>query len=71
MNPINPRKLKGSKWTAMHPKNKEKHFVVTEVEYDEDGAVVECILQAIMTQRESNIDWYELKDPTRWRQGWK
>jgi tryptophan-rich hypothetical protein len=71
MNPINPRKLESSKWTAVHPQNREKHFLVTEVEFDEDGAVVECVVQAVMTKRESIIDWRDLKDSSIWRQGWK
>lgn len=29
MNPINPQKLLGSKWTAVHPRDREKHFIVT------------------------------------------
>ncbi|HCH4279606.1 TPA: TIGR02450 family Trp-rich protein [Vibrio parahaemolyticus] len=39
MNKIHPKKLLHSKWTATSPKNKEKHFVVTEMELDEDGNV--------------------------------
>ena len=31
MNRINPAKLLHSKWTAVEPKNKEKHFLVVEV----------------------------------------
>ena len=30
MNPLNPKKLLNSKWTAVKPRNKEKHFLVTE-----------------------------------------
>ena len=30
-NQINPKKLRLSKWTAVNPKNKEKHFLVTKV----------------------------------------
>ena len=71
MNSINPRKLKSSKWTAVHPRNREKHFLVSEVEFDEDGVVVECVVQAVMTKRESIIDWRDLKDSSIWRQGWK
>ncbi len=71
MNSINPRKLKSSKWTAVHPQDREKHFLVTEVEFDEDGVVVECVVQAVMTKRESIIDWRDLKDSSIWRQGWK
>ena len=39
MNRINPKKLFRSKWTAVSPMKKEKHFMVTEVEFDE-GEVV-------------------------------
>ena len=35
MNKINPKKLLNSKWTAVKPTNKEKHFLVTEIEFDE------------------------------------
>lgn len=71
MNQISPKKLLNSKWTAVKPKNKEKHFIVTEVEYDDDKNVVLCILQAVMTKRQSEIDWRELKDEDAWRSGWK
>ena len=41
MNRINPAKLLLSKWTAARPRNKEKHFLVTELFRDEDGTVLE------------------------------
>lgn len=71
MNPINPAKLLHSKWTATQPQQKEKHFMVIKVTYDEAGRVEECLLQAVMTQREFAIHWRDLKDPTHWRQGWQ
>ena len=40
MNNINPGKLLNSKWTAVNPVNKEKHFLVTEIALDEEGEVV-------------------------------
>ena len=43
MNKLNPKKLYNSKWTAFPAINKEKHFIIVEVEFDEDGNVVECI----------------------------
>ncbi|WP_416885338.1 TIGR02450 family Trp-rich protein [Marinospirillum sp.] len=70
MNPVRPNKLQLSKWTALQPRHKEKHFLVTQVEYDEEGQVTLCLLEAIMSKREYSIDWTELKDATRWRQGW-
>ncbi|HCH3757943.1 hypothetical protein CGI29_01625 [Vibrio parahaemolyticus] len=71
MNRIHPKKLLRSKWTATSPKNKEKHFVVTEMELDEDGNVVKCVIEAVMSKREQAMNWQDLKDPELWRQGWK
>lgn len=70
MNNINPRKLLHSKWTAMNPSNKEKHFLVTEVEFNEEGEVIHCLLEAVFTNRSEPIDWAELKDENSWLQGW-
>ena len=41
MNRINPAKLLLSKWTAARPRNKEKHFLVTELFRDDEGTVLE------------------------------
>ena len=71
MNKIHPKKLLHSKWTAASPKNKEKHFVVTEMELDEEGNVVKCVIEAVMSKREQEMNWQELKDSELWRQGWK
>ena len=71
MNPINPKKLLHSKWTAVQPVNKEKHFMVTEVEFDEEGEVVDCVIEAVMSKRTESIDWTVLKNTDNWRQGWK
>lgn len=71
MNQINPKKLLRSKWTAVTPMNKEKHFIVTEVEFDEEGAVVMCLLEAIISHRATETRWQDLKDIEQWKQGWK
>lgn len=70
MNPINPKKLHNSKWTAVQPQNKEKHFIITEVEFDDVGAVIYCEIEAVLTKRSSAINWRDLKDPQQWRSGW-
>ncbi|WP_246616506.1 TIGR02450 family Trp-rich protein [Thaumasiovibrio subtropicus] len=70
-NRINRAKLANSKWTAVAPVRREKHFMVTEVEYDEEGLVVSCSLEAIISKTPYLIDWQELKDTTKWLQGWK
>ena len=71
MNQINPRKLLNSKWTAINPDGKEKHFLVTEVEYDEEDRVVHCLILAVLSKRETSIDWRKLKDAAQWTHGWK
>lgn len=71
LNKISPKKLLNTKWTAVSPLNKEKHFIITEVEYDEDAAVVSCIIEAIMSKRSVQIQWRDLKDIKQWVQGWK
>ena len=70
MNQVNPKKLLNSKWTAVTPCNKEKHFIIIQVEYDEEGLVIECIIQAVMTKRDRSIEWRGLKDTKHWQQGW-
>lgn len=70
MNRINPRKLLLSKWTAAHPQNREKHFLVTELIRDEEGTVLEVELQAVLTQRSERMDWRTLQDNENWVLGW-
>ena len=71
MNRINPKKLLHSKWTAVAPVNREKHFMITDVEVDEEGQVIACEIGAVLSRRQMQIDWSELKDDARWLQGWK
>ncbi|MFT5032074.1 MAG: tryptophan-rich hypothetical protein [Bacteroidia bacterium] len=71
MNNINPRKLLGSKWTAVNPSNKEKHFLVSDVEFDEEELVISCSIEAVMSKRTIAIDWHELKNYNNWIHGWK
>lgn len=70
MNRINPKKLLNSKWTAVTPVNREKHFMITEMEFEED-VVVRCVLEAVMTKRSHDIDWHDLTDNSLWKMGWK
>lgn len=71
MNQINPNKLLKSKWTATKPINKEKHFMVNDVEFDDEGMVIACTIEAVMSKRSIPIQWQELKDIRIWQQGWK
>ena len=71
LNKINPKKLLKSKWTAVEPTGREKHFMVTDVEFDEEGAVISCSIEAIISKRSSPIQWQDLKDMSHWVHGWK
>jgi tryptophan-rich hypothetical protein len=68
---INPEKLLLSKWTAVRPCNKEKHFLVTRLIRDEHEVVVNCILEAVINHREYELDWHLLKDASSWLPGWR
>jgi tryptophan-rich hypothetical protein len=71
VNKFSPKKLLNSKWTAKSPLNKEKHFLVVDVKVDDDQIVTSCTLQAIMSKRDIEITWRDLKDTQAWAQGWK
>lgn len=71
MNQVNPKKLHKSKWTSVKPMNREKHFLVSDVEFEEDGTVILCKLEAVLSKTEYSIDWKELKRSEKWIQGWK
>jgi tryptophan-rich hypothetical protein len=69
---LNPRKLLLSKWTAAQPRNKEKHFLVTELLLDDDEqTVIGVALQAVMTGTVQQLPWQALQDAEQWRIGWK
>jgi tryptophan-rich hypothetical protein len=71
-NPLSPKKLLLSKWTAVRPLNREKHFVVVRVIEPEPPAVrIEQIeLEAVHSGRVLQLHWRDLTDPRVWRQGW-
>lgn len=69
---LNPAKLLRSKWTAAHPQNREKHFIVTAVfEPEPPASVIELIeIEAVYTQRRFTLPWKTLTDDQQWLQGW-
>jgi tryptophan-rich hypothetical protein len=72
-NPISPKKLLLTKWTAVHPLKKEKHFLVSKVILPEPPSEkIEYIeLEAVYSKNMIRIAWRELSDSTLWIQGWK
>ncbi|NNJ96622.1 MAG: TIGR02450 family Trp-rich protein [Gammaproteobacteria bacterium] len=71
MNRINPNKLLNSKWTAVQPVNRQRHFIVTKVLKVDDGSVTACVIEALLTREVTKIDWRKLKDSSQWAMGWK
>ncbi|PMN74019.1 TIGR02450 family Trp-rich protein [Enterovibrio norvegicus] len=71
MNRINPAKLRNSKWTAVNAMKREKHFLVSDIEFEVDGSVMSTQLEAVISKNAYAIDWTELKDSDKWLQGWK
>ena len=69
---VNPRKLLLSKWTAVAPQAREKHFMVVRLIEPAlpELPVQEVELQAVLTRRSQTLPWRELTDTACWRQGW-
>jgi tryptophan-rich hypothetical protein len=69
---ISPKKLLLSKWTALTPIKREKHFLVTRVIVPDEGApITEVELQAVHSGRTQTIAWKMLEDAATWVVGWK
>ena len=71
MNKVSPKALHNSKWSKVNIRNKEKHFIVTQVKFNEEQQVIACIIEAVMTKNEYSIDWRALKCKDEWLMGWK
>jgi tryptophan-rich hypothetical protein len=71
MNKISPKALLHSKWTHIDVSNKEKHFLVTVVKFDDNQKVIECVIEAVISNNEYPIDWHQLKLTEKWILGWK
>ena len=71
MNPVNPKKLMLSKWTATQPTNKEKHFLVIKLIEPEDKSPIEIVeLQAVYSNNIYQIAWRDLANSEKWKIGW-
>ena len=70
---INPKKFLKSKWTAVTPTNKEKHFMVIKLIAPEHPTMpIEWVeLEAVHSKRTQILAWRALTDTTKWLQGWQ
>ena len=56
--PVNFKKLPGSKWTAAHPQRKEKHFIVLDWERDESGERTDrVVIEVVYSGVRRRIHW--------------
>jgi tryptophan-rich hypothetical protein len=72
MNPLNPKKLLLTKWTAVKPIAKQKHFLVSRVIEPDlpTDPIVSVEIEAVFSKATQLITWRELQDDSVWRQGW-
>ena len=70
---LSPGKLLLSKWTAVAPRQKEKHFIVTRlIEPEAPCAPPEFVeIEAVHSRRSVILPWRDLTDSAKWEQGWK
>ena len=73
LNPLSPKKLLLSKWTAVHPTHKEKHFLVSKVILPElpDAPIEFVELEAVINGKTRQVAWRDLSNSEVWLQGWK
>ena len=75
MNPkhtkLSPKKLLLSKWTAVVPQAKQKHFLVSRIIQPELlEAPIELVeIEAVFSGATQVIAWRELQNEAVWRQG--
>ena len=72
MNPITPKKLLLSKWTAVKPLAKQKHFLVSRVIQPalETDSVEFVEIESVFSKATQIIQWRALQNDEVWRQGW-
>ena len=72
MNPVHPKKLLLTKWTAVKPVARQKHFLVSKVILaDPPDEKIEWVeIEAVYSKKVRTIHWRELQDEAVWRQGW-
>ena len=72
MNPLNPKKLLLTKWTAVIPLAKQKHFLVSRVIKPElPTDPIEFVeIESVFSKANQIIPWRDLQNDDVWRQGW-
>ena len=73
MNKLSSKKLLLTKWTAVKPIAKQKHFLVSKVILPESpNEVIEFVeIEAVYSKKTTLIAWRDLTNSELWLQGWK
>ena len=73
MTVLHPKKLRLSKWTAVKPIAKQKHFLVSKVILPEPPSEkIEFIeIEAVYSKKTTLIAWRDLTNSELWLQGWQ
>jgi tryptophan-rich hypothetical protein len=71
-NLLSPKKLLLTKWTAVHPSDKRKHFLVSKVILPDlpQQAIEYVELEAVFDKQIQRILWRDLSNSAVWLQGW-
>ena len=72
MNPLNPKKLMLTKWTAVKPVAKKKHFLVSRVIQPlmPTDPIEMVEIESVFSKDTQIIAWRDLQNDAVWRQGW-
>ena len=72
MNLLNSKKLLLTKWTAVKPVAKQKHFLISRVIEPEQltDPIERVEIEAVFSKTVQEIAWRDLQDDRVWRQGW-
>jgi len=72
MNRLSPKKLLLTKWTAVQPIAKQKHFLVSKVIVPElPSEKIEFVeIEAVYSKKTTVIAWRDLTNNQVWLQGW-
>ena len=72
MNPLNPKKLLLTKWTAVTPIAKQKHCLVSRLIQPalETDPVEWLEIESVFSKATQVIKWRALGNEEVWRQGW-
>ena len=72
MNPLNPKKLHLTKWTAVQPVAKQKHFLVNRViqPASPEDPIEWVEIESVFSHATQVIAWRALQNDSVWRQGW-